>query len=60
MYKLIPDRCRYPDCEHCVLPDRMASGVFPGESRRNAECGSLPNGPKEKKYAKDRMQSELR
>jgi hypothetical protein len=53
LYKLVPDRCRYPDCFHCVLPDCMASRVFPGESRRNAECGNLPTTGNRKKEGKN-------
>lgn len=39
--KLVPDGCKYPDCFHCPFPDCMASGCFPGESRRNAELAGL-------------------
>ena len=39
--KLVPDGCKYPDCFHCPFPDCMASGCFPGESRRNADLAGL-------------------
>ena len=57
-YDTPSDRCIYPDCFHCILPDCEVYGVFPGECRRNAECGELPG--RKKRHAEDHMLPELR
>lgn len=52
-YRKQSDQCLYPDCFNCVLPDCVVHGVFPGECRRNSECGELP-GPGRKKLRDER------
>lgn len=60
-YRKQSDQCLYPYCFHCILPDCEVYGVFPCESRRNAECGNLPgSGRKEREHAEDHMLPILR
>ena len=44
--------CVEPDCFHCPFEDCMVSGAFPGEEKRNIECGRLPRSKGKRKRKK--------
>ena len=53
--------CVEPDCFHCPFRDCMVNGAFPGEEKRNIECGSLPGRGtgKRKKRKKEVEKNEI-